>query len=159
MHHLQNTSPDTIDCVISFARQPNRLIDYLSDFDACTKTAATDDGAKFIAKMMEHEIEDDVVLQPEIHLFDVTVAVDSAPNPIIRGLLETTPTLTLCLIKLNCGVLPVFVDAFFCSRNTAFVMIKNLKHNLDQQHRSYHIEYHGIPHNEMLYSLHDEVTR
>ena len=157
MSDLKNTHQDTIDCVVSFSRQPNKLIDYLSTFNSCTKTASASNITKIIEGMMEREIEKDIILQPEIHLFDVTSAVGLAPNPVIKDLLKVSPTLTLCLIKLNFGVLPVFVDAFFCDRNSAFIILKNLESHLDQYHRAYHIEYHGVPHKEMLQSLHDGI--
>lgn len=154
MKNFNHSQHDRLDCINSFIKEPNKLINYLSEFDECIKTVHINDAAFIIESFFEQEIAKDTILFPEIHIYDVKTAIGNDPSDSIKKMIDKLPSLTLCLIKLKCGELLTFVDAFFCSRNMAFLMLKNLENNLDEHKRSYHIEYHGLPHGEMIESLH-----
>ncbi|MCD9554902.1 hypothetical protein GRJ22_00215 [Photobacterium carnosum] len=154
MKNFNHTHHDTLDCIHSFVKEPNKLMHYLSEFDECLRTVYVNDAAFIIENLFEQEIGEDTILFPEIHIYDVKTAISDDYNDSIKKMIDKLPSLTLCLIKLKCGELLTFVDAFFCSRNTALLMLKNLENHLDEHKRSYHVEYHGLPHSEMLESLH-----
>ena len=158
MKSFNHTHHDTLDCIDSFVKEPNKLMNYLSEFEECLITLYVSDAAFIIERLFEQEIEKDTILFPEIHIYDVNTAISDDHNDLIQKMINKLPELTLCLIKLKCGERLTFVDAFFCDQNTALLMLKNLENNLDRHKRSYHVEYHGLPHAQMLESLHCNDT-
>ena len=43
MKNFNHSHHDTLDCINSFIKEPNKLINYLSEFDECIKTVHIND--------------------------------------------------------------------------------------------------------------------
>lgn len=157
---IKSTDKQTLEMLNDYMRTPVKIAEYFCTQPGSIKMKLQrNDAVGLIKALFTYEIEDGVKLSPELHLFNInhllndTVRNDSKEIDTLLSLLADTPDLTLCLTKLYNGSVLTVIDGFYCTQEIAMQMLDSLDDD-ELHHYSYHIEYHGIPHDVMLRSLH-----